>query len=571
MVERVKDILKTINSISDIREVFDIDKKKDKSYESLIRFSIQIKEQKIGIVMAIPFDWERRLIDIFVEDYMNFEFIPHMYKDGHICLYDLEGVLFNKNFDCLVNESINRLEKILIEGIERTNKLDFITEFDAYWNQLSNIGIIKSFVVLEDKLKKIKYISNCKLSNEKLNLSVADKEGELKKICKHSTIKNAVYLNIKSKDFIYPPDWRKKLDINYVNNLLRIGEIEYQNIKTLMKSFGNELLLLININQPNGFNIPIAIFVKNYNEKLIRHNKYFQLNIGCKCIPLGVLRNDSEYLVKRGGIFTDIRDKKVLIIGCGSIGGYLVSELVKAGFYNLCLVDEDILTAENIYRHLLGLEFVGQYKTKAIIKHLENNIPGIKMESFEEKIENLIEDYKIDFEEFDLIVSATGNHNVNRWINKYVIYNNIITPVVYLWNEVLGIGNHALLIDVKNKGCFECLIGQDDEGLYDKTSYCKRGQVFTKKYNGCHSTFLPFGSIHSIKTVCMGVELALKYFNGEIEENYLISQKGDDTYMTKEGLLTSDRYKRQINDIWKLSGIDFENEQCDICHKEENV
>ena len=69
----------------------------------------------------------------------------------------------------------------------------------------------------------------------------------------------------------------------------------------------------------------------------------------------------------------------------------------------------------------------------------------------------------------------------------------------------------------------------------------------------------------------MGVELALKYFNGEIEENYLISQKGDDTYMTKEGLLTSDRYKRQINDIWKLSGIDFENEQCDICHKEENV
>lgn len=569
MVERAVEVLRTISSVTDIEETSGVSEFRNRLYEGIIKFIIQIEKQKVGIVMAIPSDWERSLVDIFIENYINFEFIPHMYKEGQICLFDLEGILINANYDGLIIESVNRLEKILLEGIKGTNKFEFITEFDAYWNQQSNIGIINSSVLLEDKIKKIKYIYKHKLSDKTFSLSIADKEEELEKLGKYSTIKNAVYVNINANDFIYPPDWRKKLDITYINQLLNIGQIEYQKVRSVIRNISNELLLFININQPNGFSTPIAILVKDYNENLIKHNKYFQLNIGCKCTPLGVCRNDSEYLVRRGGIFTDIKDKKVLVVGCGSIGGYLVSELVKAGVTNLCLVDRDILSADNIYRHLLGLEFVGQYKTKAIIKYLENNIPHIKMKSFEENIENLIEDYKLDFEEFDLIISATGNHNVNRWVNNYVISNNVSAPVIYLWNEVLGIGNHALYIDLKNKGCFECLIGQDEYGLYDKTSYCKRGQIFTKKYNGCHSTFLPFGSIHSLKTVGMGVELALKYFNEEIKENYLISQKGDDTYMKKEGLLTSDRYKYQEKDTWKLSGTAFENRECSSCCKEE--
>lgn len=569
MTNRVVEILNKISSIISVNKVEEKSKFKDKFYESIIKFTINIKDQEVGIVMAIPADWERRLVYIFVEDYMNFKLIPHMYRDGQICLFDLEGVLINVNFEGLILESINRLKKILTEGIENTNKLDFITEFDAYWNNQSNIGIINSSVVLDEKLKKIKYTHKYKVDDDRYNILVSDKEEGLRNIGKCTTIKNGIYINIKSEDFIYPPDWRNMLDITYINKLLEIGNIEYQSIKNLISNFSSELLLLINISQPNGYNTPIAILVKNYNYRLVKHNKLFKLNIGCKCTPLGIIRSDSDYLINRGGIFTDIKDKRVLIIGCGSIGGYLTSELVKAGVSNLCLVDEDFLSSENIYRHLLGLEFVGQYKTKAIIRYLENNIPHLNLKSFEDKIENLIENYKLDFEAFDLIISATGNHNVNRWINKYVISENISVPIIYLWNEVLGIGNHALFIDIKNKGCFECLIAIDEDGLYDKTSYCKRGQVFTKKYNGCHSTFLPFGSIHSLKTVSMGVELTLKYFNGQIKENYLISQKGDDTYMKNEGLLTSDRYKYQKNDICKLSGEYFINKDCNDCYKEE--
>ena len=263
MTDNVLEILKKISSIISIDEVKGKSKFKDKFYDNVIKFTIKIKDQQVAIVMGIPADWEKSLLDIFIENYMDFKFIPHMYNDGKICLFDLEGVLLNINFDGLVTESISRLERILVEGIDDSNKLEFITEFDAYWNQLPNIGIADSSVLLEEELKKIKYTYKYKLDNKRFNLSASDKAEELKILGKCNTVKNGIYIYIKPKDFIYPPDWRKPLDITYINRLLEIGKIEHRKINNLIKHFNDEFLLLINISQPNGFNTPIAILIKN--------------------------------------------------------------------------------------------------------------------------------------------------------------------------------------------------------------------------------------------------------------------------------------------------------------------
>lgn len=572
MIDGVVDILKRIDLIKDIEEVNHSNKYENKVYEKVIKFKLNTKEKTVGIVMAIPTNWKRNLIDFFIEEYMEFAFIPHMGSRGLMCLFDLEGVLIKYDFEALINEGICRLNKTITDGIEGSNRIDFITEFDSYWLQLQDIQLTNSFVNLDKDIKKIKYLTQKKSLQKEVIVSISDKEEIFNITGSKGTIKNGIYINIQAEEYVYPPDWREKLDINYINKLLQLGQLNNQVVNRLIGEFNRELLLFININQPNGIKTPVGILIKSHKGNLINYNnKYLQFNSECKCIPLYIDRSDSEYLISRGGIFTDIKGKKVLIVGCGSIGGYLTSELIKSGISNLTLVDNDKLTAGNIYRHLLGLEYIGQYKTKAISKHIEKNIPFIKINTFEDKIEDLIENYMLDFEEFDLIISATGNHNMNRWINEYLEYNNITTPVVYLWNEVLGIGNHAAFIDNRNKGCFECLIGEDENGIYDRTSYCERGQIFTKKYNGCTSTFLPFGSVHSLKTVSLGVELSLKYFNRELKENLLISQKGDDTYIIKENLFTSERYKKQKNGTWILSGNNFLNKKCSICSKGEEI
>lgn len=570
MIDRVVDILSNIKLVIDIEEISSFDRFKNKDYEKIIKFKLNIKNELVGIIMAIPTNWDRRLIDFFIDDYSNFKFIPHMERQGKICLFELEGVLIKSDFEGVINESIIRLNRTIIEGIEGVNKIDFITEFDSYWLLLPDIQLTKSFVNLDEGVKKIKYIIKQRKFKKEDIVSISDKEKDFFYSGVKGTIKNGIYINIKLDEYMYPPDWRKKLDINYINDLLECGKFRYQNIKGLINN-NRELLLFININQPNGTKIPIAIIIKNFSEDLIKNSQYLQLDDKCICIPLYIDRSDAEYLIGRAGIFKQIKNRKVLIIGCGSIGGYLASELVKSGISNLILVDDDKLTSGNIYRHLLGLEYVGQYKTKAIGKYIEKNIPFVNINTFESEIEELIENYMLDFEEFDLVISATGNHNINRWINKYAHDNDVTPPIIYLWNEVLGIGNHALFIDNKKEGCFECLMDEDNNGLYDRSSYCKRGQVFTKKYKGCSSTFLPYGSIHSLKTVSLGVELAIKYFNKELEENILISQKGENTYMVKAGLLTSDRFNNQTDYVCKLNGSSFIKKNCSICFDEESI
>ena len=562
MLGKVLEILTQFDGVNNVKKVDLQDSWDSTFYKYVFKFNMDIDRKDVGMVMSIPIDWERNLIDIFIEEYSEFQYIPHVSNEGKLCLYDLEGIIINVNFEGLIYESLKRAKKILYDGINKRNLLDFINEFESYWQQLNEIGSLKSEVKPEDNIKKIKYTIDSNNSNENIKVSAADSENKLKK---DKTIKNGIYINIKANNYIYPPDSRKHLDISYINNILKSNCIRRREVEKKIK-FNSELLVYININQPNAVTTTIAVFIENYNKHLVIDKEYFQLNINCKCTPLRVYRLDTEYLLKRGGIFTNKEDKKILVVGCGSIGSYFISEIIKTGISNVSIVDDDVLTIDNIYRHLLGLEYVGYYKTEATVNYLNKNIPNLNLFSYVDTIENVVKNGEIDLAYFDLIISATGNHNVNRWINKYIKNEEIETPVIYLWNEALGIGNHALFVESLKPGCFECLIDEDENGVYVRTTYCKRGQIFTKNYNGCHSTFLPFGSIHSIKTVCMGVELVLDYFNDKLKENVLISQKGDDSYIKNENLLTSDRYNRQQESIIKITGSIFERNTCYLCN-----
>lgn len=88
--------------------------------------------------------------------------------------------------------------------------------------------------------------------------------------------------------------------------------------------------------------------------------------------PILIDRIDKQYLMTRSNEVSNIlADKKVLLIGCGSLGGYIANELVKAGIEKMMLLDADHLYENNVFRHLLGLEYVGQYKCVALQNYFE--------------------------------------------------------------------------------------------------------------------------------------------------------------------------------------------------------
>ncbi|WP_349393116.1 fructosamine kinase family protein, partial [Clostridium perfringens] len=102
--------------------------------------------------------------------------------------------------------------------------------------------IAKSNVNLSNDIKLIKY--KIKNNKDKIDLVFSDNESSFKVYNINSAIKNAIYIPIESKEYIYPPDWRKNLDFYKLYYLLNIEHIFSS--KYISKC-GKDLVLLINI------------------------------------------------------------------------------------------------------------------------------------------------------------------------------------------------------------------------------------------------------------------------------------------------------------------------------------
>lgn len=573
-------ILKVLNNyenIDDIKDNSNMNVFSGVSYQHIYAFTYKISDLEIAIVMGIPVNWGMKLVDIYIKDYKRIKYIPHLDIGGKLCLFDLEGVLIDKNFEGLLRQTLIRMHKTLKEGLNEGNKEDFIEEFEQYWSRLPKAKYLKSMINHEQHTKPIKYSHNKKnvkkKRNEKYidvmkrrdsyNFACSDSEKDFYLYKDMKNIHNGVYIYIETDTFIYPPDWRESLEIYYINNLLKHESVDEEDLISGIKMSKGLLFLVFNINQPNGCINTFGVAIDRYDFDI--SSREIIMKLKGRLVPCHLIRCDSEYLLGRGGASNNIYDKKILVVGCGSIGGYLINDIIKMGINNVTVVDGDILKEENIYRHLLGMEYINSYKSKAILDYFNKNIPNINIISYQDNIEDVIQDESISLNEYDLIVSAVGNHNLNRWINEYVYLNKVEVPVVYLWNEVLGIGNHVAFTSFNYKGCYECFFNTSEDGVYDKSSYAERGQIFVKKMRGCGSSYLPFSSTNSTTTVIHGIEVIKQYFENRINENFLTSVRGDVYYFEQAGLKTSNRYDKQHETRQRLEGEKYHNEKCLIC------
>lgn len=559
------EFLKNIELVED--NIFEM-----KKYEYIFSACMTYKKIDFLLKICIPNNWDRKLIDIYVTNYMDIPYIPHLGKSGKLCLFQTEGILIDKNLKKVIVICINRMKLILESGIDGKNKKDFISEFDSYVEICRNTINGKLLMESSNDIKKIKcdllyYSRRIKRkikyfeSNE---LLLSNEEADFKIYCRKGTIYNGLYISIKSNEFIYPPDWRQNKYEEYFNSLLKKCKNYSEQFKDFFRKNKKYMFIIFTIKEPNNKIVNIGFQIINgkfdlKNLKLIDFKKIYLIKINIF---------NSYNLCERGGGNIRLSDKRVLVIGCGSIGGYLIEQLAKSGIRDIQIVDDDILSEENIFRHVLGMQYINRYKSEALCDYLKKNIPKINIIGIQESIEEALYDKSIDLDGYDLVISAIGNHNTNRWLNEYIFENNINTTMMYLWNESLDIGNHILITNFKKIGCYNCLFKFDDDGkIYDRTSYYSSNQKFTKEMQGCGSEYFPYTSTHSIRLVTYAIEYVKKILLGEINQNLLISIKGTDLYAKKYGLITSNRYARQTEVISILNGENFENHECKFCRE----
>lgn len=139
-------------------------------------------------------------------------------------------------------------------------------------------------------------------------------------------------------------------------------------------------------------------------------------------------------------------DKKLVVIGCGGIGSVLCELLIRGGFRNLTIIDNDIIDETNLQRQIFFEEDIGTPKSKTLEKYLKKIDKKANINSILDVIdENNIEKYCINC---DLIIDATDNFKTRKIINNFSIENkkdwqyngavkNSITTCIFYWKNNL--------------------------------------------------------------------------------------------------------------------------------------
>lgn len=163
----------------------------------------------------------------------------------------------------------------------------------------------------------------------------------------------------------------------------------------------------------------------------------------------------------KGILETDrMAQKRVVILGCGSVGSLVAMELARAGVSYFLLCDADIVEYHNVCRHQCGITDVGDLKVNALSRKLQNINPNIKIIRFEGIVQNLP---KSTLDEFcvanqTIFVGCADNRDADIYANRISIYYAAAFLSIGFWERAYA-GEIFYHIPGKGMPCYECALG----------------------------------------------------------------------------------------------------------------
>ena len=217
--------------------------------------------------------------------------------------------------------------------------------------------------------------------------------------------------------------------------------------------------------------------------------------------PFNVTRIDDRHITTRSTPQTPtLAGLRIMLLGCGTVGGFLAELLVKAGAGTdggqLMLLDPEDLAPANVGRHRLAFDSVFQNKAEALAKELRRGAPTIHVEGRRGRAQDA------DPSGLDLFVDATGEEALGHWLAARVA--GAFVPTLNVWVEGPGVAVRALLRDAEEAACLRCLNGGDRETLYPVTAEPIPLQFAG---HGCESLYVPFPVTASVQAATLAAEL----------------------------------------------------------------
>jgi len=521
-----------------------------KESEFIYIFTMKGKKEnwEISVVFKPSFPYSLPALELKNKKYIGI--IPHVNKSGTICLEDDDSILINyvdpaKIIIHLLKEAVLLLERMSL-GIFRDELLD---ELEGYF---LGAKLVNSFYHATNKLEWI-YLRlrppKNKFRTEQVQPIMLSgrrsfppqKFGNISGLNAYQQIK---IIHFPLDDAVLPPENAGDIDSAYLYSMLK--KVSYKRrrlLEKLLKKIDPARCFFVLVSMPRSANERTQFLLKCSSTKRLTH-PLTGINDSWQIDTLLVRRMNKEYLLERGGADSSLQERKVAVIGCGSVGSEIAFMLAKSGVGHLVLIDPQNLEADNIYRHRAGggsLNFlpttetyVGISKVNALKKLIQSDLPFIHVNDLKMYVEQAIKNP--DLTNADLIIVAVGSPSLNLWINRK--FKEIgIKKAVFCWNEAAGCGGHAILLDYE-KVCLECLFSSE-AGIspISPISLVKPGQKISKNLTGCAGSFTPFTYIDSVRTAEAACHISILNIGSNIGP-IALSWKGEN----RSGLETSSRF-----------------------------
>lgn len=147
-----------------------------------------------------------------------------------------------------------------------------------------------------------------------------------------------------------------------------------------------------------------------------------------------------------------LQKSKVLIVGCGGLGGVIADNLTRAGIGHIKIIDRDYVESDNLQRQILFDEKdIGRPKALVAYDKLQKINSSIKIEAEvcevnHKNVEELIKP-------FDLILDGTDN------IKTRLIINDACVKHRKHWIFGAAVGSTGISMTIPPQGpCYRCII-----------------------------------------------------------------------------------------------------------------
>lgn len=518
-----------------------------------LTFKNEILEVRLYIDFPKDFPYAFPRILINREDYNGIKYIPHINEEMVVCIFDDgQNLLMPKNTFGLLGFMLSKAKRIIIASEDETARIhEFEKEFKAYWEEKYSISDITSNKGLHSisentqyELKGIRFISG--LSG--FEYYVYDNEEDLRKIIDYAEKYNIKTVEVGvlliENNFKVPP-----FDISISDSIAIIEKDaeQYKKFKQLCSDYDLANILVLFCNKANNTD---EYYGWSYQEITIQPRKisgvrnsssklaYLKNPIISKnnVTRISFQNSSLERLQKRTTGYIE-KQLSVVVSGLGSVGSNLVFFLKNLPINTYRLIDNQLLSIENINRHLLGFSFLKWSKANGVAQWLKSSNPLYNVEIKFDSVIAVIKNNPNFINDCDFHIVAIGSTMIEEFILKNVIDGTLTKPTIIFWVEpFMASGQMIFIMPEDSSKALKIITEENYKYAVLQNVDSQKNKTYIVE-GSCQTGFSPYSSAYMVQFLSSIFPYLKEHLTEGNLNSTIYTWVGDKNLLINQGLL----------------------------------